>query len=71
MARLAPPWPLELNQRRVQWPTSCDRRHEGVRRAIGSVLTRAGHVVTEADDGTAGLEVLRSGRRSTWSSLTC
>ena len=36
---------------------------KGVRRAVTAVLTRAGHVVTEADDGAAGLDLLQSGRR--------
>jgi CheY-like chemotaxis protein len=32
---------------------------KGVRRTVSALLTRAGHTVTEADDGGAGLELLR------------
>jgi CheY-like chemotaxis protein len=35
---------------------------KGVRRTVSAVLTRAGHSVTEADDGGAGLELLKSER---------
>jgi two-component system chemotaxis response regulator CheY len=35
---------------------------KGVRRAVSALLKRAGHTVTEADDGGAGLDFLRSGR---------
>jgi len=35
---------------------------KGVRRAVSAVLKRAGHTVTEADDGGVGLELLRSQR---------
>lgn len=35
---------------------------KGVRRTVSAVLNRAGHTVTEADDGGAGLELLRSER---------
>jgi len=35
---------------------------KGVRRTVSALLTRAGHTVTEADDGGAGLELLRGGR---------
>ncbi len=34
---------------------------KGVRRTVCAVLKRAGHEVTEADDGSAGIEVLQSG----------
>lgn len=34
----------------------------GVRRTVSAVLKRAGHAVTEADDGGAGLQLLKSGR---------
>ncbi len=33
---------------------------KGVRRTVSAVLKRAGHTVTEADDGGAGLQLLRS-----------
>jgi two-component system chemotaxis response regulator CheY len=36
---------------------------KGVRRAIVSLLSRAGHAVTEAADGTDGIDLLRSGKR--------
>lgn len=36
---------------------------KGVRRSIKSVLNRAGHNVVEADDGAAGIDLLRAGRR--------
>jgi two-component system chemotaxis response regulator CheY len=36
---------------------------KGVRRTVGALLKRAGHVVTEADDGGAGLQLLQSGQR--------
>jgi CheY-like chemotaxis protein len=36
---------------------------KGVRRTISALLKRAGHAVTEADDGGAGLEHLRGGAR--------
>jgi CheY-like chemotaxis protein len=36
---------------------------KGVRRAVSALLKRAGHSVTEADDGGAGLDLLRSGQR--------
>jgi CheY-like chemotaxis protein len=35
---------------------------KGVRRTVASLLKRAGHTITEADDGGAGIELLRSGR---------
>jgi two-component system chemotaxis response regulator CheY len=35
---------------------------KGVRRAVSAVLKRAGHTVVEADDGGAGLELLKSQR---------
>lgn len=35
---------------------------KGVRRTVSAVLKRAGHTVTEADDGGAGLECLRTER---------
>jgi CheY-like chemotaxis protein len=35
---------------------------KGVRRAVCAVLKRAGHTVVEADDGGAGLELLKSQR---------
>jgi CheY-like chemotaxis protein len=35
---------------------------KGVRRTVSALLKRAGHTVTEADDGGAGLDLLRSGR---------
>lgn len=35
---------------------------KGVRRTVCAVLKRAGHQVTEADDGGAGMELLRSGK---------
>jgi len=35
---------------------------KGVRRAVSAVLKRAGHTITEADDGGAGLELLKSQR---------
>ena len=34
----------------------------GVRRTISAVLKRAGHTVTEADDGGAGLQLLKGDR---------
>lgn len=34
----------------------------GVRKAISAVLKRAGHTVTEADDGAKGLEILRGAK---------
>jgi CheY-like chemotaxis protein len=36
---------------------------KGVRRTVGALLKRAGHTVTEADDGGAGLEQLKGGSR--------
>jgi CheY-like chemotaxis protein len=36
---------------------------KGVRHAVSALLKRAGHVVTEADDGGAGLQLLQSGQR--------
>jgi CheY-like chemotaxis protein len=36
---------------------------KGVRHAVGALLKRSGHTVTEADDGGAGIELLRSGAR--------
>jgi CheY-like chemotaxis protein len=36
---------------------------KGVRRTVRVLLTRAGHCVTEADDGGAGIEILRGGQR--------
>jgi Response regulator containing CheY-like receiver, AAA-type ATPase, and DNA-binding domains len=35
---------------------------KGVRRTVSAVLKRAGHTVTEADDGGAGLQFLKSER---------
>lgn len=35
----------------------------GVRRAIKAVLTRAGHKVTDVDDGSVALDILRAGQR--------
>jgi CheY-like chemotaxis protein len=35
---------------------------KGVRRAVSAVLKRAGHTIVEADDGGAGLELLKSQR---------
>ena len=35
---------------------------KGVRRTVSAVLKRAGHTVTEADDGGAGLQLLKSDR---------
>ncbi len=35
---------------------------KGVRRAVSAVLKRAGHSIVEADDGGAGLELLKSQR---------
>jgi len=35
---------------------------KGVRRAVSAVLKRAGHTIVEADDGGAGLEILKSQR---------
>ena len=35
---------------------------KGVRRTVCAVLKRAGHTVTEADDGGVGLQLLRSGQ---------
>ena len=43
---------------------------KGVRRTVASLLKRAGHTVTEADDGGAGMDLLRNGV-STSSSPTC
>jgi CheY-like chemotaxis protein len=34
----------------------------GVRRTVSAVLKRAGHTVTEADDGGAGLQLLKGDR---------
>ena len=34
----------------------------GVRRTVSAVLKRAGHAVTEANDGGAGLQLLKSNR---------
>lgn len=36
---------------------------KGVRRTVSALLKRAGHAVTEAEDGGAGLELLRGGAR--------
>ena len=36
---------------------------KGVRRAVSSVLKGRGHVLTEADDGSKGIELLRSGKK--------
>jgi CheY-like chemotaxis protein len=36
---------------------------KGVRRTVSALLKRAGHTVTEADDGGAGLELLKGGAR--------
>jgi CheY-like chemotaxis protein len=36
---------------------------KGVRHTVSALLKRAGHVVTEADDGGAGLQLLQSGQR--------
>jgi CheY-like chemotaxis protein len=36
---------------------------KGVRRTVSALLKRAGHTVTEADDGGAGLDLLQGGRR--------
>ncbi len=36
---------------------------KGVRRTVCAVLKRAGHSVTEADDGDVGLQLLQSGQR--------
>jgi two-component system chemotaxis response regulator CheY len=36
---------------------------KGVRHTVSALLKRAGHVVTEADDGGAGLQLLQSGER--------
>ena len=36
---------------------------KGVRRTVSTVLKRAGHNVTEADEGGAGLELLKGGAR--------
>jgi CheY-like chemotaxis protein len=36
---------------------------KGVRMTVRTILTRAGHDVTEAEDGSAGLDVLRGGQR--------
>jgi two-component system chemotaxis response regulator CheY len=36
---------------------------KGVRRTVSALLKRAGHTVTEADDGGAGLDQLRGGAR--------
>lgn len=35
---------------------------KGVRRTLSAVLKRAGHTIVEADDGGAGLEILKSQR---------
>lgn len=35
----------------------------GVRRTVCAVLQRAGHTVTEAEDGSVGLQMLQDGRR--------
>jgi two-component system chemotaxis response regulator CheY len=35
---------------------------KGVRRTLSAVLKRAGHTIVEADDGGAGLELLKSQR---------
>jgi len=35
---------------------------KGVRRTVASLLKRAGHTITEADDGGAGMDLLRNGR---------
>ncbi|MDO9563332.1 MAG: response regulator [Bradyrhizobium sp.] len=35
---------------------------KGVRRTVSAVLKRAGHIVTEADDGDAGLHLLKCER---------
>jgi CheY-like chemotaxis protein len=35
---------------------------KGVRHALSSVLKRAGHSMTEADDGASALTILKSGR---------
>ena len=35
---------------------------KGVRRTLSAVLKRAGHIIVEADDGGAGLELLKSQR---------
>ena len=35
---------------------------KGVRRAVSTVLKRVGHTIVEADDGGAGLELLKSQR---------
>lgn len=34
---------------------------KGVRRTVSALLKRAGHTVTEADDGGAGIELLKGG----------
>jgi two-component system chemotaxis response regulator CheY len=36
---------------------------KGVRRTVCAVLKRAGHTVTEAEDGGAGIALLQSGQR--------
>jgi CheY-like chemotaxis protein len=36
---------------------------KGVRRTVSALLKRAGHTVTEADDGGAGLDLLQGGQR--------
>ena len=36
---------------------------KGVRRSVSTVLKRAGHNVTEAEEGGAGLELLKGGTR--------
>ena len=36
---------------------------KGVRRTVSALLKRAGHTVTEADDGGAGLDLLKGGSR--------
>jgi CheY-like chemotaxis protein len=36
---------------------------KGVRRTVSAVLKRAGHTVTEADDGSVGMQALQGGQR--------
>jgi CheY-like chemotaxis protein len=36
---------------------------KGVRHTVSALLKRAGHTVTEADDGGAGLQLLQGGQR--------
>jgi two-component system response regulator HydG len=36
---------------------------KGVRQALAAVLKRAGHTITEADDGKVALEILKTDRR--------